>query len=632
MERPKWPKLRHTNPTDLQEHALSLGDDFKAIQKFLRAGLSIAAPTLPKGIEYKIKQGIARGLVEVESRDYSDTSVSVHRDLISNTIFEDINANTAPSFHARVPQYLFTILQDSYNELCLKLVNQNNAARQNEARMAGISEMKTLPQTPPQSPPEQTDSELSIDYGSDTEGLIIHDRVKDENRLNVRASKLKAQLQEVERERKAASQKLRAKAKLIKNEIEEVELEDKAAERRESERHKAMQVRRMEQDRTGDYGTEAVGYNVSQSADDYFAKQELTARSVTLRIQTQVVVNRLFNMSANVLMRKVKGATIGKTEPVDDRIFPSITCLLGAELLDDGNVMLWANSTDDYDFMECRTDAFDKLQEMPSWDQAIFARFANHLTEPSETFSVEVKDIAVEVVDLRNRKQKAAVITDFVKHNLEAIPSLHIDVVKDIRFPKCTTNDNTQALVLDFSNAATANEVICQGLQWNGRRYCCEVFDIRFLDRCGHCQAYGHHADTCSDPPRCGKCTERHRTKYCKSSSLRCALCDGPHRPGSRRCQAKGVRLLDKFNARFPLDQNEPPNAVPPKVPKSATPPLRSPPTQLPAPQIEHVDAIKERHLNPKPIPIHTVFSYGLPPAAQQLQDRFPALEAALEP
>ena len=97
MQPPKWPKLPHTNPTDLEEHAASLGDSFKAVQEFLQTGVSDVAPTLPKGIEHKIKEGITRGLVEVEGRDYSTTCISVDdRDLISNAIFEETTPKPPP--------------------------------------------------------------------------------------------------------------------------------------------------------------------------------------------------------------------------------------------------------------------------------------------------------------------------------------------------------------------------------------------------------------------------------------------------------------------------------------------------------------------------------------------------------
>ena len=119
---------------------------------------------------------------------------------------------------------------------------------------------------------------------------------------------------------------------------------------------------------------------------------------------------------------------------------------------------------------------------MPFWDQAIIANFASHLTEYHESYPVEVKDLAVSVFDLRNRKQKAAVITDLVKNNLTAIPSLHIDIVNNIRFSRRTTNDSIQALMVDFSDFLTANEVINQGLQWGVRHYNFKVLDRSFLD------------------------------------------------------------------------------------------------------------------------------------------------------
>ena len=603
MQPPKWPKLPHTNPTDLQEHAASLADAFKAVQDFLQAGVSDVAPTLPKGIEHKIKEGIARGLVEVESRDYSTTCISVDdRDLISNAIFEEINVKTAAAFHNRVPQYLFKILQDSYNDLCVKLVSQQNAA-------PSASEYGNMPQTPPESPEEETDSAFSFQYGSDTSALIHCDWVKDLARLDVREGKLKAQLQEVKRERKTGNQRLEKKARTIENEIYQVGLERKAAATRESEAWRAMEVKRSEQDRKGDYGTNAVGYNVCESADLWHAKQQLNSRFAMLNIGIQAVVNRLFNMPKSVLTRKVIEA-VRQSQPVGNKMFPSITHFLDTELLDDGNLLLWAESTDEADWRNYRKDAFDCLSDMPSWDKAIFASFASHLTDTHKTYSVEVKDIAAEVIDLSDRKQKAAVITRLVKDNLKAVPSLHIDIVKDIRFSRRTTNDNTQALVLDLSDAAIANEVIHQGLQLEGRLHPCEIFDIKFLDRCGRCQVYGHHSNTCPNPPRCGNCGERHDTNFCTIPYTNCVLCSESHRVGSSRCRAKKARILDNQNARFPLEQNPPPDAIPSKEPDGAGSLLHSHTTQFPTTEIELVDATKDCLSHSAPIPASSTFSF----------------------
>ena len=419
--------------------------------------------------------------------------------------------------------------------------------------------------------------------------------------------------------------------RIIKNKIQDVELLGKAAKEKRDDTLKAMEIRRSEQDRTGDYGSEYIGYKAFESADHYVARQQVTARCSSLKIQNQAVVNRLFSMTKQVLMRKVRDAVMQKTEMVGGERFPSITYFLGAQLLDSGNVRLWANSTDDYDFRNSTADAFDGLPGMPPWDQAIFGSFASHLTDSYDTYSVEVKDVTAEMVDFRDRNGKAAMITKLVKQNLIAIPSLHIDIIKDVRVSRNATHDNTEALVLDLSNASTANEVIHQGLQGEGRTHLCEAFDVKNLERCGYCQEYGHHATICTSLPRCGNCANQHSPKVCRSSYIKCVLCEEPHRNGSGQCREKMAGRVDKLNARFPMENCPSPGAVASKEREGATPTLDSPKTDLSAPQIEQSDTMKESPSKTDCIPAQSTFSYALTPSAQQLQDKYPAIEAALQ-
>lgn len=65
--------------------------------------------------------------------------------------------------------------------------------------------------------------------------------------------------------------------------------------------------------------------------------------------------------------------------------------------------------------------------------------------------------------------------------------------------------------------------------------------------------------------------------------------------------------------------------------PKSVNPPLRSPVMDFSASQIEHVLTAKESYSNSGPIPAQSVFSYGLPPAVQQIQDKLLTLKAGIE-
>lgn len=652
---PKWPKLCHQNPADIKEHAVLLGDEFKAVLEFLSASVSDrdTAPSLPRGIERKITKGVKKGLAEFESRYSSTTSISLEdRDLISNTILKTITAETAAAAHHRVPQYLFKILQDSYNELKIKIVTQEDAVPQRGTALRN----ELLPHTPPGSPPKETDSELcSITYGSDTEALAHRDYDKISDPLDSRIDELKLQLQEVECERKAVPQRLKVKAGIIKKEVQELELERGAICQRYKEVLNAIRKRRLEQDRTGDYGSEYVGYNVWESPDFHFDKRDENARRVSLKIESQPVVNRLFNMTADVLLRKAMAAVVEKSEPIEDKRFPTITHFLGAELQDDGDIRLWANTIDGFVWQE--SDAFEGLEKMPSWDQDIVSSFATHVTELSETYLVELKDVNLEMLCLEDRKRKAAVITDLVKHNVTAVPSLHIDVVKQICLYRRTPHDNTKTLVLHFSNPVTANEVLSHGLQWQGKLYPCEVYDPKFLDQCGHCQVYGHLVHDCTNHLRCGICTGQHRWKVCTSDVRRCALCDGPHRVRSSRCPARRARHLDKRNVRFPTGQDDQPFAIPTGKPDDSCSSTSSPTPDVTHQPAEHTSTTKECHRDPETSPNHTppqdpqvehtstteechpdhdLTSVNTAPPdtptllARQLQDTLPAIEAAL--
>ena len=164
----------------------------------------------------------------------------------------------------------------------------------------------------------------------------------------------------------------------------------------------------------------------------------------------------------------------------------------------------------------------------------LFTGVVRHVAESYKPFEVEMKDITAEMINLPDRKEKAAMITELVKQNVKFVPSLHIDVIKDINISRRTTYDNSQAFVLEFSNPSVANEVMACGLQWH-ERYCrCEVFDNQYFDRCGRCQTYGHHAHACTGPLRCGRCAEGHLTKPCESTLTKCASCGGRHRSGPR--------------------------------------------------------------------------------------------------
>ena len=631
-EHPKWPKLRHKNPIDMTEHLIALGKDFNAVYDYVGADVSDRAPKLPGGIERKIRKGIKTGLAQVEGLDHSTTGLPAQdlRSAISSAILKEITAETAAVFHNRVPFYLFNILHNSYRDVCLKYITHQNANAQQEGKIAGTaSASEIVPHTPPKSPQEETNFDVEDNWGSDTEGIALFELDKDTQRWTHRVAELQEQLQEVERERRAGNQKLKANASKIKNEILEVELKRTALFDRYADIIKAMKKTRLEQDRTGDYGTEAMGYDYWIPYDMFSCQNEVNARSATLKIERQAVVNRLFNMDELELTRKVVAAALQDNERVGVMGFRSITKFSGAKLSDDGNIRLWVNSYHGYDGAQSAGDAFAALQDRPSWDQAIFGGFASHLTEQYEIYEVEAKDFTADMIDLKDRKHKAAVITNLVNENLTLISSMHIDIIKDICFSRRTMNNESRVLVLQFSDLVTANKVLDHGLQLEGRHSSCEVFDVNFFDRCGYCQAYGSRGDACYNMPRCGICAGRHRRKFCKSAFSRCALCDGPYRSDHRRCPVKIARKLAKVNARFPT-KKDPPHSRPSPEPDEQNPPMSSKTTGLPDPSGQQVGTIQAGQSNPGPTPVHTAPPGALTPYILQPGNDVPAVEAAL--
>ena len=639
MGRPQWPKLCQETPADLKEHAASFAKDFQAVRDFANASVSDVAPSLPKGIQRKIRKGIQKGLVETESLSscYSSLSSS-DQDFTINAIVNNITAEPAAAFQQRVPQYLFNVIHNSYKELHLKLVTRVDSASAPGDDIAGIASVnKILPHSPPESPLEGTDpdtesvtdSEMSSEYGSDTSGFAHYNRDRSMIPLDSRAGKLELELQEVDRQYKALSKRFEDKAAKIKADMQDIERARRAVNEAHDETIEAMKLSRVERDRTGEYSTCTVVYRFNNRVEDDLAGSQDNTRCISLKIEKQAAVNRLFNMPSRVLMRKIRDVILKRNEPgPNNSACSTINSFLGVKLAMDGNILLWVESTNDYDWQNSEGDMFGSLQDVPLWDHELFTGVARHVTEPYKPFKVEMKHITADMIPLTFRKQKAAVITELVKQNITFILSLYVDVVKDIQFCRSTTYDNSQALVLEFSNPSVANEVIASGLQWQRRYYTCEVFDNQFFDRCGRCYTYDHHAQACTGALRCGHCAEAHLTTLCESSLTKCASCNRRHRFGSSKCRAK--RALDKCYTRFPTAEDSSPLAMPSEEREDLNTSSDSLAVNFPAPQGEPVRATKKSPLNLAPAQIHTEAAGKLIISAQQLHDENPTTEDAL--
>ena len=185
------------------------------------------------------------------------------------------------------------------------------------------------------------------------------------------------------------------------------------------------------------------------------------------------------------------------------------------------------------------TESRDLFNPAPidAWE----AEFEASISPKVPTFKLALHDLEIKSMNLATRKSKADIIHKLVGCNSHRLPSLSSasDII-DFCWAPHSGRKRSTSLLIDFSNRQLANEVLQQGLEWQGGIHDCRMIDAAFtLTRCSRCQACGHSMIRCSAPYRCGRCAEAHPTECCTSSIRQCALCGGPHGAKVTKCPVK---------------------------------------------------------------------------------------------
>ena len=72
-----------------------------------------------------------------------------------------------------------------------------------------------------------------------------------------------------------------------------------------------------------------------------------------------------------------------------------------------------------------------------------------------------------------------------------------------------------------------------------------EFFAKQSFERCYKCVELGHSMENCpQQKPRCRRCDRPHRTRDCRSSSLKCGVCGGQHVRGREGCRPREIEML----------------------------------------------------------------------------------------
>lgn len=116
--------------------------------------------------------------------------------------------------------------------------------------------------------------------------------------------------------------------------------------------------------------------------------------------------------------------------------------------------------------------------------------------------------------------------------------------ITPLRRQKNRTPDSVKlhhSIVVYMNNQHKANKCIVNGFYVDYVHYnAVQRFTPQYqIMQCFNCCDYGHRSTNCKRHSRCGKCGENHNTRECKSTTVHCFQCKGPHEAWHPQCPAR---------------------------------------------------------------------------------------------
>lgn len=606
MGRLNWPTLSRERPKDVFEHAIALKDDFNALHehvKTLKANKRHLAK-LPSGYTSKISRGIANGVTEAVNNEYYPKFISdIDKDLFCKTLLQAIRSELATEAHDRIPLLEFDTLHNSYKELVNKFTSYltlNSGKRamtpdsdpeQNRGdgsrlptlhaiKPAAISDFESEEDGVNSKIDEDTHDILSTFRTIEDHGTILSHQLEllegytedsgvpdfavgngrnamgnGEERLegvqgNERDKWRDAmdhseegseslQGEETENEKVVHDSAILGYQACTANAVDEfsgLQDDDRGANTMRGF-DRDMMPSRMKKKSKHSRKEDTRNTDDEATVNNGFAAE--FSKSVTFEIKHQATVNRLTLATSQEILDHLYRSL--QTIIATHESLPDLIHLSEPRLVDDGNVIFRAD-----------TNSQDLFHPAPfnAWE----AEFEAGLSPKVPTFKLTVIKIRSNSIDIATRKSRADAIHTLIDLNRDRFSSWHGDFdIIDLPWAPRSAGKQSTSLFIELSNRQLANEVLQQGLAWQGGIYACQmVRDGPRLTRCSRCQAYGHPVVRCSAPYRCGNCAEAHPKKDCTSPNRQCAACGGQHQVKNVNCP---VRIAERRKIRFPTPE-----------------------------------------------------------------------------
>ena len=569
---------------DIAKHADRLTTDFDLVSKSVDVRSSKSA-TLPSSLNSKILTGIEKGIAEARSNGYCPKWSKVDESFFRNVMLKNIAAEAAPEARDRVPLGQFNGLYESYKALHIKLVAQ----------------------LPPNAISHQSGGADAPISGTSVSGLVDLSRGTNTALKSVRTSgkpvtgpqEKKCKDVTEKKSDNASNGKVSEEGKSKQKESKGQDAGDGQA---VSDSEDSESGCSSNEDSSDDSSSFTEEENEAQNHSDIKeAKTQDIVKDPTgstaifnIKIEHQASVNQIYRMTNPERMECIS-LSFKKFLHMHQLPSQDLSISSGSLIVrDTGDLQILVHAN-------TREALQQFLDSAEGWDP----EFERKLTGPTlPGYQLIMHKVEKSSMSFQDRIGKSKIIQDFEFAN-RAIGNQSGDrlIIRDISWAPESLH-RTASLLVEFQDSKHANQAMAHGLNWRGMRHGCERADREGrLLRCGRCQAYGHLGAKCTTTfDRCGKCSEHHDTRTCKSKVRKCASCGGGHRAGNKQCPEK---IKAKKNLEF---KNE-------NTSQSANPPAKT--DRTPSSGIQRSASTHTKASMPSPV------SLGAASSEDQLKSEF---------
>ena len=535
-----WPRTGDHCPQDIAKHASCLKADFDLVSKTVDISLSKSA-TIPAALKPTIVTGIEKGVAEARKNGYCPEWSKVDESIFREVMLKNITTEAARQARDRIPLDQFNGLRKSYNALHTKLVAQFPPTATSHRSVAADAPVQAT----------SVGGLVGSSHGTTKAVKMVQASAKPVTSPQEKKGKDVTEKKSdsgVEEKSKGESEGGETKEKGSK----EKESREKESREKESKSQDAEDVQAVTDSEDSESGSASSDDDPSASSSDSEEENEALHHTDSEKVETQEIfkvlkdgtgfwtafnihikhqasVNQIYRMRGDGLAEC--SSSLLKTFLHKRQLSSQDMCIYNCTLVKDtGDVRVIVHA-------ETR-EALQQLIGLGHWHQG----FENTLVGPPlPRYMLIMHKVEKSSMIFQDRVDKSNIIEQLEIAN-RAIGDQKGNrlIITDISWAPGSLH-RTASLLVEFQDANHANQAVAHGLHWRGMRLGCERADKEGrLLRCSRCQAYGHLVAKCTITyDRCGKCTECHKTRACKSKIRKCASCGGGHPAGNNRCPEK---------------------------------------------------------------------------------------------